>query len=100
MNLIALEALQDCEKSRDSIWDDASSEDEEGEQAIVERIMTIMRGSFEKKTWQAFWRTAVDGCSPDDVAAELEMTRWGVYKARARVLQKLRDELAGLEELE
>jgi len=37
----------------------------------------------------------IDGCSPDEVATELCMSRWAVSKARARVLQRLRDEFAG-----
>jgi RNA polymerase sigma-70 factor (ECF subfamily) len=42
----------------------------------------------------------VDGCTPDEVAAELSLSRWAVYKARSRVLQRLRTELEGLENLD
>ena len=66
---------------------------------VVRRALAIMRNHFEKTTWKAFWRTAIDGCSPDDVAQELGMSRWNVYKARSRVLQRLRSELSGLEDL-
>lgn len=69
------------------------------QQEIVRRALAILRTSFEPTTWQAFWRTVVDGCSPDDVAAELSLSRWAVYKARSRVLQRLRSELDGLEDL-
>lgn len=67
---------------------------------VVQRALAIMRNRFERSTWQAFWRTAIDGCRPDDVAEELGTTRWNVYKARSRVLQRLRTELDGLEDLE
>ncbi|MEM8734173.1 MAG: sigma-70 family RNA polymerase sigma factor [Planctomycetota bacterium] len=67
---------------------------------VVQRALAIMRNHFERSTWQAFWRTAIDGCRPDDVAEELGMSRWNVYKARSRVLQRLRTELDGLEDLD
>ena len=103
VNLAALQAIRDQHVLQDQDGSSASAssvEDEGDKRAVVRRIMSIMRGSFEKNTWQAFWRMVVDGCSPDEVATELGMSRWAVYKARARVLQRLRDELAGLEELE
>ena len=67
---------------------------------VILRAIAIVRTSFEPTTWQAFWRTTVDGCSPDEVAEELSVSRWAVYKARSRVLQRLRAELDGLEELD
>lgn len=69
------------------------------QQEIVRRALAILRSSFEPTTWQAFWRTVIDGCSPDEVGQELSLSRWAVYKARSRVLQRLRTELDGLEEL-
>lgn len=104
-NLMALEALRDCKNVSNGIKEgssvsDSVDDDKRDKQAIVRRIMSILRGSFEKNTWQAFWRIEVDGRSPDEVATELGMSRWAVYKARARVLQRLRDELTGLEDLE
>ncbi|MDZ4849284.1 MAG: sigma-70 family RNA polymerase sigma factor [Pirellulaceae bacterium] len=75
------------------------AEDESDRRGVIERAMAILRQSFEDQTWQAFWRTVVDGCSPDEVAIELGMSRWAVYKARTRILQRLRTELHGLEDL-
>lgn len=62
------------------------------------RAMELVRGDFEEQTWQAFWRAAVEGDSPADVAADLGVSVWAVYKARARVLSRLRQELEGLNE--
>lgn len=60
------------------------------------RAMELVQGEFDRRTWQAFWRAAVEGDKPADVAADLGVSVWAVYKARSRVLQRLRDELAGL----
>ena len=60
------------------------------------RALKLVQGSFENRTWRAFWRTAVEGDSPADVAADLEISTWAVYKARSRVLQRLREEFQGL----
>lgn len=49
-------------------------------------------------TWQAFWMTAVDEKSVDEVASELGLTTGAVYIARSRVLAKLRDEVAKWED--
>ncbi|MEM9646288.1 MAG: sigma-70 family RNA polymerase sigma factor [Planctomycetota bacterium] len=58
--------------------------------------LELMRNSFAPKTWRMFWETVVEDRDPSDVAKDLEVSRWTVYKARARVLQKLRQELDGL----
>ena len=57
-----------------------------------------VRLEFENRTWDAFYRTVVDGQSPAQVAAELGMTIQAVYKAKSRVLRRLRQELDGLTE--
>lgn len=57
------------------------------------RALDLVRGDFEEQTWQAFWRAAVEGDSPADIAADLGVSVWTVYKARARVLSRLREEL-------
>ena len=35
--------------------------------AISRRILELVRAEFEERTWDAFWRTAVEGQSPSDV---------------------------------
>ncbi len=42
-------------------------------------------------TWQAFWRTAVDGQPGKQVAADLGLTVAAVYHARSRVLAYLKE---------
>lgn len=64
--------------------------------AVVRRALNLIRVEFEERTWQAFWRTAVDGQSAPAIAEELEMTPVAVRKAKSRVLARLRRELEEL----
>lgn len=66
------------------------------ENLVVRRALDLVRAEFEVRTWQAFHRTTIDGAAPADVAAELGMSTAAVYKAKSRVLARLRDELRGL----
>jgi RNA polymerase sigma-70 factor (ECF subfamily) len=61
-----------------------------------QRGVRLIRGEFEERTWEAFWRMAVDGRTAVEVAAELGMTPGAVYVAKSRVLRRLREEFAGL----
>jgi len=70
----------------------------EAERILSRRAAELVRAEFEPKTWQAWWNTAVEGRQTADVAAELGMTPAAVYKAKSRVLLRLRQELAGLNE--
>lgn len=63
---------------------------------VHRRALELMKTDFEPKTWQAFWRTTIGNEDPLAVAAELGVSKWTVYKARSRVLQRLRDEFADL----
>lgn len=69
-----------------------------GASDLTRRALQIMQTDFEPATWQAFWKTAVEGQSPADVARELGLTLAAVYKAKSRVLNHLRRELDGLVE--
>jgi RNA polymerase sigma-70 factor (ECF subfamily) len=82
----------------DSQPDDEAVCCERGE--LVRRAVELVRGDFEPATWNAFWRTTVDGRPADEVAAELGLTRNAVYLARARVRRRLADEFAGLIDFE
>jgi len=63
---------------------------------VARRALELIRSEFEDRTWQAFWRTAVDGQSPAAVADDLGKTANAVYVARSRVLRRLHEELDGL----
>ncbi len=66
-------------------------------QAWISRCgLDLVRAEFENRTWEAFWLATVEGRSPADIAADLGMTVQAVYKAKSRVLRRLRQELGGL----
>src|SRR5262245_62669996 len=48
----------------------ASSQDsqqEEETRLLIRRALELVRGEFEERTWQAFWRVAVEDQRPQDV---------------------------------
>lgn len=66
-----------------------------GESAVCTSFLVGMenvQAEFEDRTWQAFWRTAVDGVRTDHVAEELNMSVNAVRLAKSRVLRRLRQE--------
>jgi RNA polymerase sigma-70 factor, ECF subfamily len=65
---------------------------------LARRALETIRTEFEPRTWEAFWRVAVDGQWPAGVAADLAMSVAAVYKAKSRVLARLRQVLAELPE--
>jgi RNA polymerase sigma-70 factor (ECF subfamily) len=69
----------------------------EYEQRIFAKAAEKVRGQFQPDTWRAFWRTAVEGRSADEVAGELGATVGAVYIAKSRVLARLREQVRQLE---
>lgn len=57
-----------------------------------------VREEVEAASWQAFWRTAVEGQSAADVAKALGMSVGAVYTAKSRVLDRIRKEIQQLED--
>lgn len=55
-------------------------------------------GDFAETTWQAFWRTAVQGQKPADVAEALQMKPGSIYVAKNRVLRRLREKIASVDD--
>ena len=69
---------------------------EQSDSSLSRRALDLVRAEFENRTWEAFWRTAVDRQRPVDVADDLGMSLNAVYKAKSRVLRRLRRELGDL----
>src|SRR5436190_2224905 len=63
---------------------------------MLRRAVTLLRSEVEDRTWQAFWRAAVEGHAPADIAADLGLSVNAVYLAKARLLRRLRDEFGDL----
>jgi RNA polymerase sigma-70 factor, ECF subfamily len=62
------------------------------DQQFARRALMAVRAEFEDRTWEAFWRIAVDGQSPVDAALAMGQSLHAVYKAKSRVLRRLRQE--------
>jgi RNA polymerase sigma-70 factor (ECF subfamily) len=60
---------------------------------VLSRALESIRGEFQEQTWQAFWRTVVEGRAAIDVASELGMQARAVRVSKSRVLCRLRQEL-------
>ena len=67
---------------------EAESDDET---EVTRQALKIIQGEVKVHTFQAFWRSTVDGIAPDMVASELGITVDSVYQAKARILRRLRD---------
>ena len=81
-----------------TIPDDASTSEDgmwtaEEEATLFLQRLELIRGEFNEQSWQAFWRTTVDGQKSNEIADELGMTAAAVRKAKSRVLRRLRDDL-------
>ncbi len=87
------EIPQPPEPSHEAIQPDA-----EAAACLSRRVLDMIRAEFEPATWQAFWRTAVEGQSPALVAEDLQMSTAAVYMAKSRVLRRLRQALGELPE--
>jgi RNA polymerase sigma-70 factor (ECF subfamily) len=87
------QAMLERQPSRDE------SLSEEFERAYRQQLLTWaaeqIRGEYHENTWQAFWRTCIDGRPIPEVAAELRMSVGSVYVARSRIIARLREKVQG-----
>jgi RNA polymerase sigma-70 factor (ECF subfamily) len=65
--------------------------DAEWERRLVAWACEQARRQVSDATWQAFWRTAVEGQPGKQVAADLGLTVAAVYHARSRILARLKE---------
>jgi len=63
---------------------------------LERRAIELVRAGVEERTWQAFWRVAVEGEEVAEVAKSLGISTQAVYDARYRIRRKVRQELDGL----
>ena len=57
-----------------------------------------VRDEVEESTWLAFWNTAVENQTPAEVAQQLGMKVGTVYVAKSRVLLRIRDKIATVDD--
>ena len=50
---------------------------------LYRRALEFIRGEFEARTWQMFWRSVIDGLATATVAAELSASSASVRQARS-----------------
>lgn len=68
------------------------------ERRLFHHAADLVRERFQASTWQAFWRTAVDGQPAGQVAAELGLTPAAVYLAKGRVTAGIKEQVRLLTE--
>jgi len=56
-----------------------------------------VRKEYEPATWDAFWLTAVEGRTGDEVARSLGKNRGAIYAARGRVIRRIQEKVAEFE---
>jgi RNA polymerase sigma-70 factor (ECF subfamily) len=58
---------------------------------VIHEALEIVRREIQPQTFQAFWRSTLDGIAPSLVAEELGIPLHSVYQAKSRVLRRLRE---------
>jgi RNA polymerase sigma-70 factor (ECF subfamily) len=61
---------------------------------VAIRALEVIRSDFQEHTWQAFWRTTIQGQSVAEVAGALKLSKPAVRQAKHRVLQRLREQFS------
>ncbi len=61
--------------------------------SLYRRGLDLVRSEFEDRSWQIFWRVAVDQIATADVASEFDTTANSVRQIKSRVLRRLRQVL-------
>src|SRR5262249_27001033 len=75
------------------LFEEDSQAEKAAEQGLIHRALELIRPEFTERTWQAFWRTAVEEQAAVAVAKDLGMSAGAVRVAKCRVLQRLREAL-------
>ena len=74
--------------------------EEEYQQRLFHYAADQIKDCFEPSTWQAFWRTALEGKSGKETAHELGLSIAAVYLAKSRVTARLKREIRRLQQEE
>ncbi len=70
--------------------DDSQRFDSEARREQFRWAAQQVQSACAPQTWQAFWKTAIEGQAPEAVAEQLQMSVGSVYVARCRALAKIK----------
>ncbi len=73
---------------------------EEYQRQLFEIACERIRGEVEDSSWQAFWQTAAQGKSAQEVGQSLGMSVGAIYTAKSRVLTRIKATVAELSDEE
>lgn len=88
--LRAVQQLEDDESDLAQAWD------AEHDDYMLLRLFEAISLEFESNSVAAFRRSVIDECDPKCVAQELGMTVAAVYKAKSRIMRRMREMAVGL----
>ncbi len=89
----SMQQLNQSPDKADSLWFDLQWQRE-----TLRWIAQQVRGEFESATWTAFWDTAIQELPAQEVAERLGKSVGAVYIARSRVMQRIKQRIADLDE--
>ena len=72
---------------------DEIERDESTEIQLIRGAVDLIRQDFQDNTWNAFWRSTVEGESTAEIAADLNMKPNAIRQAKLRVLSRFREVL-------
>lgn len=72
----------------------------EYQRRLAAMAMERVKKEFQENTWQAFWKTAVEGNSAADVSREIGLSTGAIYVAKSRVLARLKEEVESMQRQE
>jgi RNA polymerase sigma-70 factor (ECF subfamily) len=81
----ALDEVPSREQDAERLWES------DYERRLFEWAAEQVHRDCSEQTWQAFWRTAVDGHTGQQVARALGMSTAAVYLAKRRVMERLKE---------
>lgn len=93
------EAFLKLKNLEDDSSDMTISWDSEHDKMVLQKLLEKVRPQFQPVTWLAFEKTTFENLSPKEVASQLDLPISSVYKAKSRVLSKLRHLASGIIEL-
>lgn len=89
-----LNELPDTRFEDEQFWDD------QYQRQLLEWAADRIRDNFQPATWQAFWLTAVEGLSAQEVAQQLGINVGSVYVAKNRVTKRLAEKVREIDDSE